>query len=133
MSQPEDTAVLAEDDLESVRRLRAAYDKIRQQLGRVIVGQDRVIEELLIALFSRGHCILEGVPGLAKTLMISTLSNCLSLDFSRIQFTPDLMPSDITGTRIIEEDTETRRRDFKFLQGPLFANIVLADEVNRTP
>src|SRR5271168_4980857 len=133
MAQSDDTAVLAEDDLESVRRLRAAYDKIRQQLARVIVGQDRVIEELLIALFSRGHCILEGVPGLAKTLMISTLSKCLSLAFSRIQFTPDLMPSDITGTEVIEENRSTGGREFKFLQGPLFANVILADEINRTP
>src|SRR5882757_10959705 len=124
---------LGQDDLEAIRRLRDAFNDIKKQLSRVIVGQDQVIEELLIALFSRGHCILEGVPGLAKTLMISTLARCLSLDFSRIQFTPDLMPSDITGTRIIEEDTETRRRDFKFLAGPLFANIVLADEINRTP
>jgi MoxR-like ATPase len=133
MSQTEDTATLAEDDLEAVRRLRAAYDKIKEQLGRVIVGQDQVIEELLIALFSRGHCILEGVPGLAKTLMISTLSNCLSLDFSRIQFTPDLMPADITGTEIIAENKSTGQREFKFLQGPLFANVILADEINRTP
>lgn len=133
MAQPEDAGVLAEDDLEAVRRLRAAYDKIKQQLGRVIVGQDRVIEELLIALFSRGHCILEGVPGLAKTLMISTLSNCLSLDFSRIQFTPDLMPADITGTEVIAENKSTGQREFKFLQGPLFANVILADEINRTP
>src|SRR5689334_24349561 len=105
---------LAQNDMEAVRKLKDAFNEIKRQLTRVIVGQDQVIEELLIALFSRGHCILEGVPGLAKTLMISTLARCLSLDFSRIQFTPDLMPSDITGTRIIEEDTETRRRDFKF-------------------
>ncbi|MCS7046772.1 MAG: MoxR family ATPase, partial [Gemmataceae bacterium] len=98
-----------------------------------IVGQDQVIEELLIALFSRGHCILEGVPGLAKTLMISTLARCLSLDFSRIQFTPDLMPSDITGTEVIEENRSTGHREFKFLAGPLFANVILADEINRTP
>ncbi|MDB5312308.1 MAG: MoxR family ATPase [Gemmataceae bacterium] len=124
---------MGQTDVDAMRKLKTAFDDIKQQLTRVIVGQDEVIEELLIALFSRGHCILEGVPGLAKTLMISTLARCLSLDFSRIQFTPDLMPSDITGTRIIEEDTETRRRDFKFLQGPLFANIILADEVNRTP
>src|SRR5947209_14231453 len=124
---------LGQNDLEAVRQLQNAFADIRQQLARVIVGQDMVIEELLIALFSRSHCILEGVPGLAKTLMISTLAKCLSLAFSRIQFTPDLMPSDITGTRIIEEDSETRRRDFKFLAGPLFANIILADEVNRTP
>jgi MoxR-like ATPase len=124
---------LGQDDLESVRRLREAFDNIKQQLARVIVGQDQVIEELLIALFSRGHCILEGVPGLAKTLMISTLSKCLSLGFSRIQFTPDLMPSDITGTEIIEENRSTGAREFKFLAGPLFANVILADEINRTP
>src|SRR6266576_1736979 len=117
----------------SEQKIKTVQLASNENLARVIVGQDDVIEELLIALFSRGHCILEGVPGLAKTLMISTLARCLSLDFSRIQFTPDLMPSDITGTRIIEEDTETRRREFKFLQGPLFANIVLADEINRTP
>jgi len=126
-------AEMAPTDLDAVRKLKTAFDDIKRQLSRVIVGQDDVIEELLIALFSKGHCILEGVPGLAKTLMISTLARCLSLDFSRIQFTPDLMPSDITGTRIIEEDSETRRREFKFLPGPLFANIVLADEINRTP
>jgi MoxR-like ATPase len=124
---------MGQTDLDSMRKLKTAFDDIKRQLTRVIVGQDMVIEELLIALFSRGHCILEGVPGLAKTLMISTLARCLSLDFSRIQFTPDLMPADITGTRIIEEDPDTRRREFKFLPGPLFANIVLADEVNRTP
>jgi MoxR-like ATPase len=127
------TAPLAHDDLESIRKLKQAFDDIKQQLGRVIVGQDLVIEELLIALFSRGHCILEGVPGLAKTLMISTLAKCLSLDFSRIQFTPDLMPADITGTEIIEENRTTGQREFKFLQGPLFANVILADEINRTP
>jgi MoxR-like ATPase len=124
---------LAQDDLEAIRKLKRAFDDIKQQLGRVIVGQDQVIEELLIALFSRGHCILEGVPGLAKTLMISTLAKCLSLDFSRIQFTPDLMPADITGTEIIEENRSTGQREFKFLQGPLFANVILADEINRTP
>jgi MoxR-like ATPase len=127
------TESLAQDDMESIRRLRDAFGDIKTQLGRVIVGQDHVIEELLIALFSRGHCILEGVPGLAKTLMISTLSKCLSLDFSRIQFTPDLMPSDITGTDVIEENRATGTRDFKFLEGPLFANVILADEINRTP
>ena len=121
------------DSQQSIDRLQKAYASIKQQMSQVIVGQEEVIEQLLIALFSRGHCILEGVPGLAKTLMISTLARSLSMTFSRIQFTPDLMPADITGTRIIEEDTETRRRDFKFLAGPLFANIILADEVNRTP
>src|SRR5947208_1697648 len=127
------TGELAQDDLQAIKKLRDAFNDIKQQLGRVIVGQDQVIEELLIALFSRGHCILEGVPGLAKTLMISTLAKCLSLDFSRIQFTPDLMPADITGTEIIEENRSTGAREFKFLQGPLFANVVLADEINRTP
>ncbi len=130
---PPNTENLADADLEAVRRLREAFENIKQQLRRVIVGQDLVIEELLIALFSKGHCILEGVPGLAKTLMISTLSKSLSLAFSRIQFTPDLMPSDITGTEIIEENRSTGQREFKFLQGPLFANVILADEINRTP
>src|SRR6202140_4830002 len=124
---------LAPDDLESVRKLRDGFNDIKKQLARVIVGQDQVIEELLIALFSRGHCILEGVPGLAKTLMISTLAKTLSLGFSRIQFTPDLMPSDITGTEVIEENRSTGHREFKFLEGPIFANVILADEINRTP
>src|SRR6516164_6497790 len=127
------TEDLRSDDLESVRRLKEGFASIKQQLSRIIVGQDEVIEELLIALFSKGHCILEGVPGLAKTLMISTLSKCLSLAFSRIQFTPDLMPSDITGTEVIEENRSTGGREFKFLPGPLFANVILADEINRTP
>src|ERR1700685_2962585 len=127
------TAPLSEGDLEASKRLQEAFKDIKRQLGRGIVGQEQVIEELLIALFSRGHCILEGVPGLAKTLMISSLSKCLSLDFSRIQFTPDLMPSDITGTEVIEENRSTGAREFKFIQGPLFANVVLADEINRTP
>src|ERR1035438_4222407 len=104
---------LPQEDLDAIRKLRDCFNNIKQQLARVIVGQDQVIEELLIALFSRGHCILEGVPGLAKTLMISTLSKCLSLDFSRIQFTPDLMPSDITGTEVIEENRSTGTREFK--------------------
>jgi MoxR-like ATPase len=124
---------LAGDDLRAVQKLRDAFNEIKRQLARVIVGQDQVIEELLIALFSRGHCILEGVPGLAKTLMISTLAKTLSLAFSRIQFTPDLMPSDITGTEVIEENRSTGHREFKFLEGPLFANVILADEINRTP
>jgi MoxR-like ATPase len=124
---------LAADDLQAVRTLGDAFQALKKQLARVIVGQDQVIEELLIALFSRGHCILEGVPGLAKTLMISTLAKCLNLSFSRIQFTPDLMPSDITGTEVIEENRSTGQREFRFLQGPLFANMILADEINRTP
>src|SRR5690242_3064174 len=124
---------LGATDLEAIKRVQKAFEDIKRQLARVIVGQDHVIEELLIALFSKGHCILEGVPGLAKTLMISTLARCLSLDFSRIQFTPDLMPADITGTEVIEENRSTGAREFKFLPGPLFANIILADEINRTP
>jgi len=130
---PVNTNELTENDLQAAEKLKAAYKSLCQQLGRVIVGQEQVIEELLIALFSRGHCILEGVPGLAKTLMISSLSKCLSLDFSRIQFTPDLMPSDITGTEVIEENRSTGNREFKFIPGPLFANMILADEINRTP
>ncbi len=103
------------------------------EIRKVIVGQDKVIEEVLIALFSRGHCLLVGVPGLAKTLLISTLADILHLNFNRIQFTPDLMPSDITGTDILQEDPETGRRGFQFLKGPIFTNILLADEINRTP
>src|SRR6202166_2809190 len=117
----------------SIRKLGEARKRIIDQLSQVIVGQDQVIEELLISLFARGHCLLEGVPGLAKTLMISTLSRCLNLSFSRIQFTPDLMPADITGTEIIEENKSTGSREFRFLEGPLFSNVILADEVNRTP
>jgi MoxR-like ATPase len=124
---------LGQDDLDAIRRLRDGFNEIKTQMAKVIVGQDQVIEELLIALFSRGHCILEGVPGLAKTLMISTLAKTLSLAFSRIQFTPDLMPSDITGTEVIEENRTTGHREFRFLEGPLFANVILADEINRTP
>ncbi len=124
-------ATVVESD--AVRKLRSARDKITQQLSKVIVGQRQVIEELLIALFSQGHCLLEGVPGLAKTLMISTLSRTLNLSFSRIQFTPDLMPADITGTEIIEENRSTGARERRFLEGPLFSNVVLADEINRTP
>ena len=126
-------AELTNSDMDSVQKLKTAFHEIKKQLSRVIVGQDQVIEELLIAMFGRGHCMLEGVPGLAKTLMISTLAKCLSLDFSRIQFTPDLMPSDITGTDVIEENRSTGAREFRFLNGPLFANVVLADEINRTP
>src|SRR5919201_1059540 len=114
------TAPLSQDDIAAGKKLRDAYDQLKKQLARVIVGQHEVIEELLIALFCRGHCILEGVPGLAKTLMISSLAKCLSLDFSRIQFTPDLMPSDITGTEVIEENRSTGNREFKFIAGPLF-------------
>ena len=121
------------DDVALVEKLTGAYEQIRTQLGHVIVGQESVIEELLTAMFSSGHCILEGVPGLAKTLLVSTLAKTLSLSFSRIQFTPDLMPSDITGTEVIEEDRGTGTRSLRFVQGPIFAHVVLADEINRTP
>jgi len=120
-------------DTAAIEKLAAAREKILNQLSRVIVGQQEVIEQLLISLFSRGHCLLEGVPGLAKTLMVSTLSRCLNLSFKRIQFTPDLMPADITGTEIIEENRATGTREFRFLEGPIFANVILADEINRTP
>jgi MoxR-like ATPase len=117
----------------AIRELGAARERILEQLAQVIVGQGHVIEELLISLFSRGHCLLEGVPGLAKTLMVSTLARTLNLSFSRVQFTPDLMPADITGTEIIEENRGTGSREYRFLEGPLFANVILADEINRTP
>ncbi len=122
---------LADDKV--IARLASAVDTIREQLSQVIVGQDAVIDQLLISLFSRGHCLLEGVPGLAKTLLISTLARSLNLSFSRIQFTPDLMPADITGTDIIEENRSTGQREVRFLEGPLFSHVILADEINRTP
>lgn len=122
-----------DDDVRAVERLHAAYERIRAELAKVIVGQEGVIDLLMIALFARGHVILEGVPGLAKTLMISSLARCLGLKFHRIQFMPDLMPSDITGTEIIQEDRRTGSRSFRFLPGPVFANVILADEINRTP
>lgn len=114
-------------------KLREAREKVLEQLSQVIVGQTAVIDELLISIFAKGHCLLEGVPGLAKTLMVSTLARSLNLRFSRIQFTPDLMPADITGIDIIEENRDTKSRDYRFLEGPLFANMILADEINRTP
>jgi MoxR-like ATPase len=121
------------NDIEAVQKLQKAYEAIRAELSKVIVGQSDVIEELLISIFAKGHCLLEGVPGLAKTLLISSLAKTLSLSFHRIQFTPDLMPADITGTEILQDDPATGKRAFQFLKGPLFANIVLADEINRTP
>jgi MoxR-like ATPase len=120
-------------DIRIIENLRNAKARMLTELHKVIVGQDAVIELLLQAMLSRGHCLLVGVPGLAKTLMISSLAEVLKLSFNRIQFTPDLMPSDITGTDIIEEDRSTGRRDFRFVRGPIFANIILADEINRTP
>ena len=121
------------DELELLKKASEATSSIRSELSKVIIGQEQVIDQLLIAIFSKGHCLLEGVPGLAKTLMVSTIARCLRMDFSRIQFTPDLMPSDITGTEVIQEDKMTGSREFKFLNGPVFANVVLADEINRTP
>ncbi len=120
-------------DLEIVEELKAARDKIEGEISKVIIGQHEVIEQLLTVLLSNGHCLLIGVPGLAKTLLINTLAQTLDLGFNRIQFTPDLMPSDITGNEILEEDKSTGHREFKFIQGPIFANVILADEVNRTP
>ncbi len=120
-------------DVRIIENLKIAQVRLRGEIGKVIVGQGEVIELLLQAMLSRGHCLLVGVPGLAKTLMISTLAKVMHLSFSRIQFTPDLMPSDITGTDVIEEDRATGRREFRFVKGPLFANIILADEINRTP
>jgi len=125
-------SVLSSDDVQKIEQLRNAYGRLKAELGKVIVGQQRVIDQLAICLFSRGHALLMGVPGLAKTLLVSKLSETMSLKFSRIQFTPDLMPMDITGTDILQE-TETGRRAFHFVQGPIFANIVLADEINRAP
>ena len=124
---------LSGEDAKSLEKLGEAYAAIRSELGKVIVGQAEVIEQLMIAIFAQGHVMLEGVPGLAKTLMVSTLAKTLNLEFNRIQFTPDLMPSDIVGTEVIQEDKTTGAREFKFLKGPIFANIVLADEINRTP
>jgi len=120
-------------DLAAAERVKEAHASIRKELSKVIVGMDEVIDQLLISVFARGHCLLVGVPGLAKTLLISTLARSLSLSFNRIQFTPDLMPADITGTEVIQEDKATGTRGFKFIKGPIFANVILADEINRTP
>ncbi|MCP5020135.1 MAG: AAA domain-containing protein, partial [bacterium] len=123
---------LAAGDVEAIGELQETLKQVRGELGRAVIGQNQVIDELLMCLIARGHALLMGVPGLAKTLLVSKLSECLSLDFSRIQFTPDLMPMDITGTDILEEDGNGKRY-FKFVEGPIFANIVLADEINRAP
>jgi MoxR-like ATPase len=118
---------------QAIRGLTSAYQRMRQEIGKVIIGQDEVVDQLLIAMFCRAHCLLVGVPGLAKTLLCSTISRILQLSFRRIQFTPDLMPSDITGTDVLQDDPETGRRSFQFIPGPLFTNVLLADEINRTP
>jgi MoxR-like ATPase len=127
------TDMREQDDIAAVQRCEKAYNRLRDELAKVIIGQSDVIEQVLVAMFARGHALLEGVPGLAKTLLVSSLARSLHLTFKRIQFTPDLMPSDITGTEVIQEDPETRQRAYKFLAGPLFANLILADEINRTP
>ena len=121
------------NDVELVAELQNSINEIKQEVAKVIIGQDEIIDNLLASLLAKGHCLLVGVPGLAKTLLIKTLSEVLDLKFNRIQFTPDLMPSDITGTEILEEDISTKKREFKFIKGPIFANIILADEINRTP
>lgn len=120
-------------DLEAVEKLHQSYQRLLQEVNRVIIGQQQVVEELLISLLAGGHSLLVGVPGLAKTLIVHTLADTLNLSFNRVQFTPDLMPADITGTDVIQEDKSTGNRDFKFLPGPIFSNVVLADEINRTP
>lgn len=121
------------DDVQLVEQLNKKVKTVKSEIAKVIVGQDEIIDQLIISLLSRGHCLLVGVPGLAKTLLIKTVAEVMDLKFSRIQFTPDLMPSDITGTEILEEDIATKKRNFRFISGPIFANIVLADEINRTP
>jgi len=121
------------DDVEAARELTSAYDSIKKEIAKVIIGQDAIVEQLIVSFLARGHCLLIGVPGLAKTLLIKTLADVLDLRFSRIQFTPDLMPSDISGTEIIEENVSTGQKAFKFVRGPIFGNIILADEINRTP
>jgi len=128
-----DKTHIPDNDVEAVAELKIARDLIVAELGKAIIGQREIIDQLLISMLSRGHCLLVGVPGLAKTLMISTVAKILDLDFSRIQFTPDLMPSDITGTEIIEDDVSTGKKAFRFIKGPIFGQIILADEINRTP
>src|SRR5436305_3854580 len=127
MTQP------VENDVAMIEKLRASHQKLRAEIGKIIIGQDQVLDQLLMAIFCRSHALLMGVPGLAKTLMVSTLAQSLDMSFKRIQFTPDLMPSDITGTEVIQDDPVTKQRVFKFLPGPVFANLLLADEINLTP
>ncbi len=132
-SQNRSQEMSAQEAVQTIAQLKDARERILAEVRKVIIGQERVVDELLTALFADGHCLLVGVPGLAKTLLISTLARVLDLNYNRIQFTPDLMPSDITGTEILEEDRATGKRAFKFMRGPIFANLVLADEINRTP
>jgi MoxR-like ATPase len=135
MSKSKETSMSANEqgDVKAVEELNQAYKTLRGELAKVIVGQDAVVEQVMMCILTRSHAILEGVPGLAKTLLISTLAKCMKLEFHRIQFTPDLMPSDITGTEVIQENKSTGERAFRFIKGPIFANVVLADEINRTP
>lgn len=127
------TVKIPSNDVKAVEQLAEVVKSIKKEIAKIIIGQDQIVNDLLVSLFARGHCLLVGVPGLAKTLLIKTLAEVLDLKFNRIQFTPDLMPSDITGTEIIDEDSVTKKRIFRFIQGPVFANIILADEINRTP
>src|SRR5688500_13698914 len=127
LDKPSDSTA-AGNDQEALEKLREAHKKLKKEVGKIIIGQDQVLDQLLMAIFCRSHALLMGVPGLAKTLMVSTLAQALDLTFKRIQFTPDLMPSDITGSEVIQDDPVTRERMFKFMAGPIFANIVLADE-----
>ena len=127
------SAEKVQQDKQAVAWLQQTVEQMRGEIGKVIVGQDDVIEQLIIGILAKGHCLLEGVPGLAKTLLISTLSKCMDLNFKRVQFTPDLMPTDIIGTEILQEDPDTKARQFKFMPGPIFTNLLLADEINRTP
>ena len=131
--ESEHAAVKATEPEQAVAEVRDAYARLRNEVSKVVVGQDQVVEQLLMSMFCRGHALVVGVPGLAKTLLISTIAQSVSLSFSRIQFTPDLMPSDITGTEVIEEDKSTGARELRFVKGPIFANVILADEINRTP
>ncbi|HMJ91544.1 MAG TPA: MoxR family ATPase [Candidatus Acidoferrum sp.] len=133
MSTNTSDAPIADHDLQAVQHLNESSAKIKAELSKVIVGQEEVVEQALIAIFTRSHALLVGVPGLAKTLLVSSLSQTLHMSFKRIQFTPDLMPSDITGTEVIYQDPQTNVREFRFLKGPIFANMILADEINRTP
>ncbi|MGB0145369.1 MAG: AAA family ATPase, partial [Akkermansiaceae bacterium] len=133
MSTSPESGSNATDDVQAVESLGKARDAIVGELRKTIVGMEEVIDEMLISIFAQGHCLLVGVPGLAKTLLVSTLAETMSLGFKRIQFTPDLMPSDITGTELLQEDPETHARRFKFMEGPVFTNLLLADEINRTP
>ena len=133
MTEPEKQQQHPLSDTEAVERLAKARQILVREIHKVIIGQDAVIDEMLISMFCRGHCLVIGVPGLAKTLLVRTIARVLQLNFNRIQFTPDLMPSDITGTHLIEQDMTTGKREFRFVKGPVFANIILADEINRPP